>query len=176
MTFHSQRSGITGRLLLIASIIFPIASFAQEEEESERAVKMATAFNADPSQPTHSGSDATDGSPPRTLRFNKKDWTFGFHGYLRAPITMSFDKHPIMRNNLDDEGNPIRGDDGLFEQRQEGTDWRFNLPSAVPDNQYNDWKYTNNINGPWAEMIFAQTKSTAVEIIISVTNHGFHQP
>ncbi len=161
-TRHHRRHGATGLLLLIAMLIAPVASFAEEVDAEEQARKIQKAFNSDPDLPTHSGSDATDGSPPLTIRTSTQAWEFGYHGYFRAPLNISFDKHPVMRNVLDNNGEPQRGDNGEFIQESAGNDWRFNMPHAVPDSQYIDWKYTNNINGPWAEMIFSYGNSVAV--------------
>ena len=41
-------------------------------------------------------------------------------------------------------------------------DWRFNMAPAIVDGTYTDWKYTNAMGGPWAEMVFSYGNSIAV--------------
>jgi hypothetical protein len=62
----------------------------------------------------------------------EKDWGFRFKGFFRAP----------MRLGVDNSGMLTPGK------------LQFHAPPVVPDGNYTRWMYTNNIPGPWAEMMF----------------------
>jgi hypothetical protein len=62
------------------------------------------------------------------------EWTFRFHGFMRAPMRVGIDSR-------DDPGP------GMAKTQ-------FHAPPVVPDTNYTRWAYTNNLPGPWAELIF----------------------
>jgi hypothetical protein len=59
-----------------------------------------------------------------------------FHGYLRAPMIVG-----------------IGSGKGLPPGTDTGT--KLHSPPRIPDGAYTDWKYTNNLGGPWTELQFA---------------------
>jgi hypothetical protein len=59
-----------------------------------------------------------------------------FHGYLRAPMLVG----------IGSGKNLPPGTEG-------GT--KLHSPPRIPDAAYTDWKYTNNLGGPWTELQFA---------------------
>src|SRR5688572_20889864 len=63
------------------------------------------------------------------------EWAFDFHGFLRAPLRLGFGK----------------GEDSAPEA---GNDGKLHSPAHVPDAVFTDWRYTNNIPGPWVELRF----------------------
>src|SRR3954454_2849852 len=59
-----------------------------------------------------------------------------FHGYLRAPMLIGFGSGADLPEGVDH---------GL----------KLHSPPRIPDAAYTDWKYTNNLGGPWTELQFA---------------------
>ncbi len=144
-----RKTDLNSLFLLISFVLaFPLISVADEKEEKEEKVRTGEAgLGIDPSvvkQASTTGSG--DAPPPLTIRTSKQEWQFGYHGYLRAPMRFSFDKEWVKDGDL----NSI------------GKKWIFSAPPRLPDMVYTDWTYTNNVNGPWAEMLFSYGNSVAV--------------
>lgn len=62
-------------------------------------------------------------------------WRFDFHGFLRAPLRLGLGS----------------GDDAAPEA---GSGMKLHSPPQVPDGTFTDWRYTNNVPGPWVELRF----------------------
>jgi len=62
-------------------------------------------------------------------------WHFDFHGFLRAPMRLGF--------GSGEDASPDAGQGG-----------KIHAPGQVPDNTFTDWRYTNNVPGPWVELRF----------------------
>jgi hypothetical protein len=58
-----------------------------------------------------------------------------FHGYLRAPTLIGLGSGSALPEGVDH---------GL----------KLHSPPRIPDAAYTDWKYTNNLGGPWTELEF----------------------
>ena len=59
-------------------------------------------------------------------------WKLHLSGYLRAPMRIA---------------------DGPRNDGMPGNEWHS--PPRVPDLSYTDWRYTNNVPGPWTELLFS---------------------
>jgi hypothetical protein len=64
-----------------------------------------------------------------------KPGQINFHGFLRAPMRLGFGSG-----------------DGL---PPGFTDFKIHAPPYVPDSAYNEWQYTNQLGGPWTELVFS---------------------
>jgi hypothetical protein len=62
-------------------------------------------------------------------------WHFDFHGFLRAPMRLGFGS-------------------GAMAAPDAGQDGQIHAPAQIPDGTFTDWRYTNNIPGPWVELRF----------------------
>jgi hypothetical protein len=62
-------------------------------------------------------------------------WRFDFHGFLRAPMRLGFGG-------------------GELAAPEAGRGGKIHAPGYVPDNTFTDWRYTNNVPGPWVELRF----------------------
>jgi hypothetical protein len=63
------------------------------------------------------------------------EWRFDFKGFLRAPMRLGF--------GSGDMASPDAGQGG-----------KIHAPGQFPDGVFTDWRYTNNLPGPWAELRF----------------------
>ncbi len=161
MKSHQIGKGAVTKLLPVILLSVSFASLAEEADKPN--VHQEASIGTNPGQATYAGSDLIGGEPPMTIRRSSENWEMGFHGYLRAPMRFSFDNHPVLRRTLDDDGNPIRDPNtNLFVLEESGDrDWRFNMPNSTPDNSYPTWQFTNNLSGPWAEVLFSYGNSIA---------------
>ncbi len=86
------------------------------------------------------------------------EWRFDFHGFLRAPMRLGFGK----------------GDDSAEEA---GRDGKLHAPPHVPDSVFTDWRYTNNIPGPWVELRFLYGNSRVTGNVMiaayNITDGGY---
>jgi len=64
------------------------------------------------------------------------EWKFDFHGFLRAPLRLG-----------------IGEVDNAPEEELNGT--KLHAPPHIPDGAFTDWRYTNNMPGPWVELRFS---------------------
>lgn len=65
---------------------------------------------------------------------------FEFHGYLRAPMRVGFGEHP----------NPSPGQARL----------QLHASPLIPDGNYTNWTFTNNLPNPWTELHFSYGSAT----------------
>ncbi len=77
----------------------------------------------------------TEGEPG-ALDFATDKYSFQFHGFMRIPLRIGF--------------GTAEGGDLPADQVQEGT--KVHLPPQIPDGSYTDWRYLNNLGGPWTEL------------------------
>jgi len=160
MTFHQFSESAKKWLLAAALLTAPTAAYAEDAAE-ETASAATISVGADPSQAKYSGS--SDGeAPPLTIRTSTQDWEFGYHGYFRAPMSMSWDRHKTRAYELNADGSPRLDANGEYVYQDPYKDYQFNMKPKLPDGTYTDWKYTNNVAGPWAEMVFSYGNSIAV--------------
>lgn len=84
-----------------------------------------------------------------------KEWTFDYHGYLRAPFSVGIGSRQN-RYCLTPDGAETRECDPNSEvphtSEQSGT--TFHAP-LVPDGQYLSWQYSGHQKSSWAEMFFS---------------------
>ena len=87
------------------------------------------------------------------------DWRFGFHGFLRAPLRVGVGHDPALEPG-DDADTPAIDPDN-----------NFHAPPRIPDGTFTDWRYTNNLPGPWAELRFEYgNKRVTGNVLIAAYN------
>jgi hypothetical protein len=95
------------------------------------------------------------------------EWKFDVSGYTRAPLRMSWGP-PTTADPRDP--NPTGG-------YAAGTQYR--TPAMVPDGNYVDWRYTNNMVGPWTELNFhygnSRAKLTVQIASYNITDSGYRR-
>jgi hypothetical protein len=82
--------------------------------------------------PPPPGSQVTPGS--------LKEYQLNFHGYLRAPMLIGW---------ASGDKQPAGVSEGI----------KLHSPPRIPDAAYTDWRYTNNLGGPWTELMFTYGNS-----------------
>jgi hypothetical protein len=105
------------------------ANTAEELRQSRRGLGMepgALSFG-DLVLPPPPGSQIT----PAAVKAGQ----INFHGYLRAPLLIGLGSGKNVPDGVD------RG-------------LKLHAPPRIPDAAYTDWKYTNNLGGPWTELQF----------------------
>ena len=60
---------------------------------------------------------------------------FAYSGFLRAPMRLGLGSGSALPEGVNST--------------------RIHSPPRVPDSDYTNWQYTNNVSSPWAEMVFA---------------------
>ena len=152
ITCHQLIKNTRGRLLIAALLFRPFATIADEEITKSSAASIGT----NPGQAKVAGASSSDGSPPLTIRTSTQDWEFGFHGYLRAPLRLSFDTHEKSTYPLDEDGIPITSG-----TTPDVTDeWHVNASPAIVDGTYTDWKFTNSLHFPLGATMSTKKTST----------------
>ena len=144
-----------GLLVSVLLVALPGGATGEEDASSE-ASEGSVSIGTDPGQAKVAGSSSSDGAPPLTIRTSTQDWELGFHGYLRAPLRISFDTRQHLTYPT------VNGVPNTGAEPDVGEDVRFNMAPALPDTVYTDWKYTSNLSGPWAEMVFSYGNAIAV--------------
>ena len=152
---------MTTVLLVTAAVLtLPLVTVAEEN----KATSMTVGVGLDPNLSRYAGS--IDGeTPPLTERNSTEDWTFGFHGSFKAPWRASFDHHQVTQYELGDDGLALEDANGNLVTKDPFKDWRFNMAPSLPDTNYSDWKYTNNLVAPFAEIMFSYGNSVATGTI-----------
>ncbi len=88
-----------------------------------------------------------------------KEWTFDYHGYLRAPFRVGIGSRTnryCLDPNAPSTGAivPTRAcNAGEVPTTEEQSGTTFHRP-LVPDDQYLNWQYSGHQKGDWAEMFF----------------------
>jgi hypothetical protein len=156
MIRHQLLGRVTKWLLLAAALAIPAVVIAEEESAS---TSPNTGLGIAPEQVSVAG--ATNGeAPPLTIRIGN-EWKFGFHGYFRAPMRMSFDHEKVTQYQTDADGRAKFDANGNV-LTKEIKDWRISTGPQVPDNAYINWKNTNNLGGSWGELNFSYGNEIAV--------------
>jgi hypothetical protein len=131
-----------GLALLLALLLPAAVSADPAEKEAESAEpEMARKSGGLGLAPgTLSTGNLIIGPNQNTAVTNTTDaWEFSFKGYVRAPFRLGFGQGK---------------DPAVFaEDVDHGT--KLHSPPQVPDATYTDWRYTNNLGSPWAELHFA---------------------
>ncbi len=93
-----------------------------------------------------------------------KEWTFDYHGYLRAPFSVGIGSRNNryclnVTNNYETDGRTreCTAEETPTADGQSGT--TFHQP-LVPDGQYLSWQYSGHQKGSWAEMFFSMGNDT----------------
>jgi hypothetical protein len=104
------------------------------------------------------------------------EWRFDFHGYMRAPLRVSFGPpeplvfpsiysppagtaDPRPAGSYYDPTNPA-----MRPPLPSGTEWHS--PPRVPGSNYTTWEYTNTVPGPWAQLNFSYGNSRAMATVV----------
>jgi len=110
-------------------------------------------LGVDPSRPRVGDDDSDEEESSDAGGADEDGFRFQFHGYLRVPGRVGIGKV---------DGAPGR---------------KLHAPPHIPDSQYTDWRFTNNIVGPWTELWFNYGNgrvSANVEIAAyNVTDGGY---
>lgn len=124
------------------------AAVAEPAVGAQEPAAPATAAQAATSRPSpvSRGGEDTSG----------KEWTFDYHGYLRAPFSVGIGAREN-RFCLDPANNyattrACTADETPTAPNQSST--TFHAP-LVPDGQYLSWQYSGHQKGSWAEMFFS---------------------
>ena len=142
-----------------AAVVWGLSVSSVRANETSSAKTISTddlSVGLSPDLPKVSGSDTSDGAPPRTVRTSRESWKFGFHGYLRAPMVSSFDTQEVRTYPTNEDGSP-----DLNRTPTVSEDWRFNTWRNLPDTSFDSWQYTGNLPGPWGELLFSYGNSVA---------------
>jgi hypothetical protein len=135
--------------LLVSSSAFAQTNAPKKEPEIETKAATPPSLGIAPGTVTAKSTDIASATvrPAEELSTSTEEWNFRFHGYLYAPLRLG-----------------IVSDDG-----EDGTS--LTSPPRVPDGSYNNWQYTNNIQGPWTELKFAYGNSrVSANVIIAAWN------
>jgi hypothetical protein len=112
---------------------------AEPEKESEGAATARKSSGLGLAPGTLSTGNLIIGPNQATAVTQTSDaWEFKFKGYVRAPFRLGFGK-----GKGDTFADDV--DHGM----------KLHSPPQVPDATYTDWRYTNNLGSPWAELHFA---------------------
>ena len=100
------------------------------------------------------------------------EWKFDFHGYMRAPMRLSWGP-PSPIEQPPNSGGAATG--LVPNQAPSGT--QLHQWPRVPGGSYITWEYTNTVPGPWAQLNFSYGNSRAMMTIIvdsySQTSAGY---
>ena len=137
------------------------AAGAQPSQATRTTAEQAVV----PAEPETPASSTVDSNEPATRRHNRQvgispdapqtsglvlnapvessetaapsngDWHFDFHGFMRAPLRLGLGS----------------GDD-VADGVEKGT--KLHSPPNIPDSAFTDWRYINNLPGPWVELRF----------------------
>jgi hypothetical protein len=104
----------------------------------------------DPSVPYQTGGTSFGEEPDEE---SDEGFRFGFHGFLRVPLRVGHG-----------------GTDATFAPGlNEGT--KLHSPPQIPDGVYTDWRYTNNVAGPWTEMVLSYGNArVSANVVIAAYN------
>jgi hypothetical protein len=116
----------------------------------------AGGLGIDPTQPYQTGGDSYEEADKDE---SDEGFRFGFHGFLRVPMRVG---HGGTDSTFSEDN-----DDGL----------KLHSPPQIPDAAYTDWRYTNNLTGPWTEMVlsYGNQRVSANVVIASynITDAGY---
>ena len=140
----SRTGSIAQRMTLLFGLLLPSVASAEPEQAKDddagggSAAPKSGGLGLAPG--TLSTGNLVIGPDEATAVTNTTDaWEFSFRGYIRAPFRLGFGK----------------GDDPDAFAADVDHGMKLHSPPQVPDAVYTDWRYTNNLGGPWAELHFA---------------------
>src|SRR5262245_54269163 len=139
----------------------PGAASTSTEDAAEPATRRRSApqIGIAPGTP-QTGTVLLTPPPEATVSETPSDgaWHFDFKGFLRAPMRLGFGS----------------GDDSAPEAGQDG---KLHSPPWIPDGTFTDWRYTNNLPGPWVELrfMYGNTRVTGNVMIAAynITDGGY---
>ncbi len=123
-------------LLVVAFLLSAPAAAAESEEGANRRPRgqAAPGVGMDPSDMVlHEVVMPGDVDAEDEAEEPVSDMRFQFHGFLRVPLRLG------IGNGKDFEGN---GE----------SETKVHIPPQIPDGSYLNWRYTNNMGGPWTEL------------------------
>jgi hypothetical protein len=92
--------------------------------------------------------------------------SYALHGFFRAPMVIGFGPRAPMPVQT---GIASSTSSGTVATSPGGTD--VHSPPLVPDGNYVNWAFTNNVTGPWAQLNFTFTASrVAATVILAAYN------
>jgi hypothetical protein len=109
---------------------------------------------------------------PTTATAGADEWKFDFHGYMRAPMRVSWG--PPTPSTLPPNGDPaFKG----LQPSDAPSGTQLHSWPRVPGGSYITWEYTNTVPGPWAQLNFSYGNSKAMMTVIvdsySQTSGGY---
>lgn len=162
-------------------VVFPFAALAAEEAAAAPEASGETGAPEDQASPQSSPGDNGASTPrPKKRALQSvglssesltqggagvssetdgadKGWGFRFKGVFRGP----------MRVGIDNSGSLTPGK------------LQYHAPPVVPDGNFTRWSFTNNIPGPWAELLFQygnqQVTMTATLASYNITAGGWRE-
>ena len=137
---------LTSLLLTLLSAPLASSAWAQESEEEEedsheRAVSHANSLGLDPSN-VQRGATALPSESEEEFEEEGGEIQASSTGFIRVPARISI-------------GQSQNVDPGVEQGH------KIHAPPLIPDDNYNDWRYINNMYTPWAEVRLSYGNGTA---------------
>lgn len=144
------------------------------------ALCLAAAVTADAAEPATAPTSAEPLTPTSPAEADDV-WKSDFHGYLRAPVRVSWGPETIVVAGANvAEVNNCATDAALDPHcngARRGAAHQLHTTPRVPGLSYTDWNYTNSAPGPWAELDFSYGNSRASATVVigaySLTSGGY---
>ncbi|HEX3903191.1 MAG TPA: hypothetical protein VH853_10105 [Polyangia bacterium] len=127
-----------------------------------------TAVGLSPSTPDLGGGTMLNNKEAATLTPSTggaaDEWKFDFHGYLRAPLRVSFGPAtPLTQPSIYSTPQP----DSYSPSMPPATSgFQLHSPPRVPGMLYTTWEYTNTVPGPWSQLNFSYGNSKVTATVI----------
>jgi len=113
---------------------------------------------------------------PTATSGSSDEWKMDFHGYMRAPLRLSWGPETLVQSSA----GPMMPDhttDPHDNTAMQGKSFQLHTTPRNPGLSYTDWNYTNTTPGPWAQLNFSYGNSRAAMTIIvgsySLTTAGY---
>jgi len=114
---------------------------------------------------------------PSTATSTSDEWKMDFHGYLRAPMRISYGPTSQVRAISAGDKDPHNNCTGTGDFTCGPGPNQFHSTPRVPGLSYTDWNYTNTTPGPWAQLNFSYGNSRAAMTVVigsySLTSAGY---
>ena len=128
----------------------------------------ASAVGLSPSTPDLGGGTMLSTKEAATLTPSTSgaadEWKFDFHGYLRAPMRVSFG--PATPLNQPTIYSPTPKDSYPPNMPPSTSGLQWHSPTRVPGYLYTTWEYTNTVSGPWSQLNFSYGNSKVSATVI----------
>ncbi|HLK92302.1 MAG TPA: hypothetical protein VKZ18_20575 [Polyangia bacterium] len=92
------------------------------------------------------------------------EWKFDFHGYLRAPLRVSFGPATPLDQPTIYSPTPANSYPPNMPPPTSG--FQLHSPPRVPGMQYTTWEYTNTVSGPWSQLNFSYGNSKVTATVV----------